>query len=384
MNDFKYKGAFMLQVLEKTLHVFDYSGEKVELRETTNDLDEYIRKLVAYINENDTIRSYKKRSDNTEVISSVKKIYEAYKIEDDNKKDIMIENFNINAQRLLRKEQDTQGLIEKLGIQIKKGSLIQVLLYDDTVGEYLFLLAKVQHIDFLDDIKFIIHSGFSIESNKLWKSCLLRLSTEGDSFDIKDAKVFLDNRAKYWSDDFLELEPMSKDDENTNKVFRGIEHVLRTSIKDRSASDYTLLRNCVIGYMKNTILFDYDNMMETVFNNYPPEKLEEDFYKNTILLKLKELPEKKKFDKQFEIVQSMIKAKIRKVYDVNVGIELKIKDHIDNINDIISSEIDERTGHRYIKIKTNNDETFESFQLLFHTLREYVHRFRRENQFPVL
>lgn len=351
----------MLNVLEKTLHVFDYNSERVEMRATTDEFDKYIRGLVGYINENDTVRLYKKKSNNTEVIVSVKNIYEEYTGNNKNKKDIMLQNFNANAERLLYKELDVQETISRLGIQVKKGSLIQVLLYDDDVDEYLFLLAKVEHRDFFDDISFLIHSGFSIENNKLWKSCLLRLSTEEEKFDIKDARIYLDNRAQYWSEDFLELEPMSKDDENTNKVFRGIENVLKSNIKSISPNDYTILRNYVIGYMKNNVLFDYDNMMDNVFNNYQPVKIEESLYKDILLPKLKELPKKKKFDKQFEIVQSIITARIRKVYDVNDGIELKIKEHIDNINDIINSEIDERTGQRYIRIKTNNDETFESF-----------------------
>lgn len=53
--------------------------------------------------------------------------------------------------------------------------MIQALLYDDERDKYTYLLAKVEHTDFVDDSDFSFKSGFSKDMKKLWKSCILRL-----------------------------------------------------------------------------------------------------------------------------------------------------------------------------------------------------------------
>ena len=72
------------------------------------------------------------------------------------------------------------------------------------------------------------------------------------------------------------------------------------------------------------------------------------------------MPAKHKFDKQFNVVSSVINARFRKVYDVCSGIQLKITDGIDDINDTIKAYRD-TDGNRYIKIKTDNDLTYQQF-----------------------
>lgn len=76
--------------------------------------------------------------------------------------------------------------------------------------------------------------------------------------------------------------------------------------------------------------------------------------------KLLELPEEKNFDRQFNVVNSVIKAKIKKIYDVCQGIQLKISEGIDDLDKTISAYRDDE-GNKYIKIKTDNDVTFKSF-----------------------
>ena len=53
---------------------------------------------------------------------------------------------------------------------------------------------------------------------------------------------------------------------------------------------------------------------------------------------------------------------MKKVYEVNNNIEIKIMDGIENLDEIINSCQDPQTGERFIRIKTNNDETYNSFK----------------------
>ena len=89
---------------------------------------------------------------------------------------------------------------------------------------------------------------------------------------------------------------------------------------------------------------------------YQPLKVRDPEFVET----LKELPEKHNFDRQFNITASKIKAKIKKVYKVYRGVELRITDALENIDETIQSERD-KDGNRYIKIKTNDEMVYNTF-----------------------
>lgn len=76
--------------------------------------------------------------------------------------------------------------------------------------------------------------------------------------------------------------------------------------------------------------------------------------------KLLELPDVRKFDRQFTPVPSVIKARIKREYDVYQGIKLQITDEIDKIEEVIYSERDEH-GTQYLKIRTTDNVTFKRF-----------------------
>lgn len=55
--------------------------------------------------------------------------------------------------------------------------------------------------------------------------------------------------------------------------------------------------------------------------------------------KILQLPEKKGFDRQFNSAPKTINARIRKTYEVNDGIQLKITDAIENLNETIVGDL---------------------------------------------
>ena len=154
----------------------------------------------------------------------------------------------------------------------------------------------------------------------------------------------------------------NEDDINTNNAFRAIEGVLTRNLRKIYPRDYTTLRNSVICYFRSKDMFNFDDMYETIFYNYSPVDIEKDVYKSNVIDKINKIKINDKFDNQFKINQKLIKARIQKVYEVNNNVQIKIMDGIDDIDDIINSYKDPRTNEKYIRIKTNNDETYNSFK----------------------
>lgn len=351
-----------IQVLDRKLHILDNTSDEVEAKEITTQFDKFIRDIIELININNNVRLYTTR-DNTQVVNSIIEIVKT-NMENGDYLEGYDKKFNTNAERLIREEKKAQQKIERLKKSIKKGSLIQAVIYDVEEKQYEFLIAKIENKMFFDDITLDAHSGIDGENNKLWKSCLFKFEINEDKdIEITEAKVFSDNGAKYWWDNFLELNQMSDDEKNTKKAFDNIDKVLATNIKPISPSDYFTLRNSLVGHFRSREFFDYEEMMNEVFNEYEPELLNKEVYKG-IVEKVKQLPTQKKFDSQFTIVKKVITAKVKKVYNINTGIQLNVVDFIANLKNTIKSY--EEDGQKYLKIKikdsdTNNQELYNYF-----------------------
>lgn len=341
-----------MEIILQSIRIIDYENNDVYSRETPELFSEYIRQLISFINSNTAIREYKTRSLNTEVISCVQDI-----VKNQIDIDTVIATMDTIAKRLLLKEIDVQRTIERMNKNVQKGSLIQALLYDLENDSYTYLLAKVEHTDFVDDSDFSFKSGFSKDIKKLWKSCLIKI----DDLAALEfyAKIYTNTSANYWYDDFLELDEVVSDEVNTNKAFRAIESALNRNIKNISPRDHIVLRNTIIAYFKSNNHIDYDTMIQTTLGNYRPVELEQKKM-DSFIDKVKELPDKHNFERQFNSVPSVINARIRKVYDVCQGVQLRITDAIDGFDDVISSYRDVE-GNRFVRIKTDNEITFRRF-----------------------
>lgn len=340
-------------IVNKSIRIIDYENNRLLTRETPTSFDEYVSELILHINTNTSVREYKTRSRLTEVIGSILNIFA-----NNADSDIVLSRTNVIANRLLNKEIDTQGKIGRLETNVQKGSLIQALLYNDEENTYAYLLAKVEHSDFVDDSDFSFKTGFSKDKKTIWKSCLFDLADpESEEFH---AKIYSNTGAKFWSDDFLELDEMISDETNTLKAFKAIDATLNQNLRGIVTPDHTIIRNTIIAYFKSNEHIDYPSMIETVLGQYDPVDLDARKIQS-IKEKMLELPEKKKFDQQFRSISKVINARIKKIYKVNEGIELKITDAVVDISNTILAYRDP-DGTQYIKIKTNNEDTFQRFK----------------------
>lgn len=173
------------------------------------------------------------------------------------------------------------------------------------------------------------------------------------------AKIYSNTAAKYWWHDFLELAPVTDDEHNTQAAFKAIDSTINRIIKDMAPFDHTVIRNAFVSHFKTSDHLDYDSMVHEVMDNYVPTDLPQE--KLTALRdRLLELPDERKFDRQFTPVSSAITARIKKVYNVYQGIKLQITDEIDHIEDVVSATR-ESDGTQYIKIKTTENATFLHF-----------------------
>ena len=328
-----------MEIVMQTIRIIDYENDEIYVRDVPEAFSNYVRQLITYINNNNSIRSYRTRSVNTEVISCVLDI-----VRNQIDEEFVIGKIDFIANRLLLKEREAQNVVSHMDTNVQKGSLIQALLHDDLQDKYMYLLAKVEHTDFVDDSDLSFKSGFSKDMKKLWKSCIFEIEDLGaTSFS---ANVYSNTVAKYWYDNFLELDEVVSDEVNTDKAFRALESTLNRNIKNIAPRDHVLLRNALITYFKSNDYMDYDVMIQTTLENYQPIELETEKMEK-VIQKIKELPEKHRFDRQFHSVPKVINARIRKVYDVCHGVQIKITDAIDDLSGTISAYRD-ADGNRYI------------------------------------
>lgn len=208
-----------MEIVFQTIRIIDYENNVVYVRDTPETFSDYVRTLITYINDNSSIREYHTRSANTEVISCILDI-----VKNQIDANFVTDKMDFIAKRLLLKEQEAQTSVAHMNTNVQKGSLIQALMYDEEMDEHIYLLAKVEHTDFVDDEDFSFKSGFSKDKTKLWKSCTFRI--DDPNATNFSAKVYSNNIAKYWYDNFLELDQVVSDEVNTDKAFRAIDSTL--------------------------------------------------------------------------------------------------------------------------------------------------------------
>lgn len=137
---------------------------------------------------------------------------------------------------------------------------------------------------------------------------------------------------------------------------------MNQNFKGTPSPDYTIIRNSFIGYFKNNRHIDYPTMVNDILENYQPVDTEFMARRKIMSIrdKLLEQPQKRHFDSQFSPVNSAINARIRRVYPIADGIDLKVNRNIDDLSATIQSV--EENGVKYIRVRTTNDDTYTKFK----------------------
>jgi hypothetical protein len=314
------------------------SCTRVQLQEKSDDLEKYILGIRDSITEERENRVFKIASETTQVFAAIKTILL-------DSKTIQIQS-EIIANRLLRIENETRNRYKQLP-DIQRGSLLVCIFPSEVVMN--ILLIKIEHSSFIDENDLTKHNGLPIKKEIL-KSCLFQFDEDDNIITIIAHDSHGDISA-YWWNNFLELEKVSSDEQNTAVAFDSIETVLIKNVKNNAPSDYSLLRNNLIGYFRTKTSFQLPELVEYVIGDYEPIN---DINLQSIKDKILNLPYKKKFDTAFTIMPGAINAKMRHSVKINEMVELRINSYIDDFRSIIHSEMG-TDGKKYIRIIANDD-----------------------------
>ena len=131
-----------LVIIFSQVHNINRDTHTVEERSIANeDLMEYVRLLMKDIIENKNYKHYKPIRETTEINVVVKKYIENEKVDDETKTNI--------AEKYLEAEVTAQELVKKLGVEIKRGYLVEALMKDEE--KYYYIISKSEIDSYLDD-----------------------------------------------------------------------------------------------------------------------------------------------------------------------------------------------------------------------------------------
>lgn len=329
-----------------SIYTIDRQQETVvkNIPDENSNFEEYFNRVLMQIASNQEVKNCLPKSQQTQVISSISKLIDLQDIEECDRL------FNEISNRLLEKELIVQEKISRLKQEVQVGSLMQALFYQEENEQYMYLIAKVGHINIINQKGLSEATGFQ-KDIKLYKSCVIYLNS---SKEVIGAQVHLDYAAKYWYDDFLELRELTSNETNTDAAFKAIDGYLNRGIKKVYPEDRASLRNSFLHYFRQNDTMNYDTMINDIFDNYDP--INQDFPTEKYKAKFLELPTTKGFERNFQIVPEIIKARIITSYSVYPGITMKVTDNRDVINSI------EENGKKYLRIEVTNETTFNEFK----------------------
>lgn len=344
-------------LLYKYVSLVDYEKSEIDRKEVSDDLNDYILKLYNVISESEKLQFFKIKDLSTQVVGIIIDVVE--KLIQGETQGIS-EKMDVISERLREKESLAQEKIDHLGVKVKKGSLIQSVFHDTEKGIYEYLISKTEHSQYMQEESYKLDEGFKVDENNLWKSCIITFEYQNNKINILEVRVYLDNSAKYWTQDFLELVELRNAEQNTQQLFRQVENVLKKDLYKKSIDDYHVLRNSLIEHIRSSDQIDYPKLIKEKFEKY---KYSDNFKKedkDRLVEKLYKLSENQKFDTQFEPVADALTARvIKESYEVTKDIELIIKDI--NSNDKIKIK-EEDMGKTYIMIETDNSKLIEKYR----------------------
>lgn len=301
----------------------------------------YIQNLLTYISERNPEREYKFKSGATEV----KTLSNAIIINHED-----AESSQAIANRLLDKEKDAQADLnrKKLKKDIQKGMLIVAFVRMTDYARKL-IISKVDYDEFISELTGEIVSGISTK-RKVYKALVCEIDNGNN---IISTLVFDTNTpvSAYWWKNFLELDVVTNDDENTQRAFDAIEKNILNPLKAKYKTDYFHIWNSTILYFRSSEEFSIEGYLSHI-GDYTPydETLNMDNFRQNV----RDLPTKAKnqFDSRFTIVKNKIKKRLKNTIKLTDQIDLQIKQDIPNPENTIRAVLGDDLVTKYVMIKS--------------------------------
>lgn len=338
------------RIVSNVFYKLDVDGNKLELvplPKASSDFDNYLSSLLAEISKKAQKRSYVFQRETTEFYLALVDYF---------KQTDLVKNSHSESlsKRLLAEEIKAIKKYGHLGAEgeghVKRGSFLQFLYREDS--KVFYLGVKVDHQDFLDETDFHKKAGLSL-AKKVYKACKVEFDSDGLPLQIE---IFDTNQkpAVYWWQEFLELNVLRDDSENTEKASNAVMTEI-DRLKKKHPIDHTILRNSVIASFKQKGTMNYEDFVNDVIANYEPE--DSKLKISNLVKKLKELPQKKGFDTQFTLDPSKVKFR-KSQFKLSREITLTIADNIEHLNEKVWSE-QTKDGKKLVVIES--EEGFKHF-----------------------
>lgn len=262
------------------------------------------------------------------------------------------------AQRLLRSEIDAQKSLGRF-TEIQKGILLMSFCDMETYsGDFKVLISKADYNEFIEESTGEIKNGLPTK-RRVFKAYVANVKLQENGYIIvKNSTYDLNaNCAKYWYHDFLELEPIINDEDDTKKAYEAIDKHLLGQLKKKYKEDYIHLRNTTIHYMRSEGEFDIDEFADKILGaGYTP--VNSKLNMEELIEQVRKFPNKYKFDKKFQKVPKVIKARIKDVISLGQDIELVLKGYIPNLEQMIRPHVCD--GKKYIMIQSEEGYKYAS------------------------
>ena len=194
-------------------------------------------------------------------------------------------------------------------------------------GDYKVIILKSDYDEFIAEHTGQQSTGLSVK-NQIFKTCQFNVKWHEQTYVIGQiaASDSTKRQAAYWLKDFLELEAIRQDKENTEKAYELIKKKILNPLKENHKPDYLILYNSTISYMRSEGMFDLDHYRDEIIGGYTP--YDDTLDVNTLKAKVDQLRASDKFDAQFSKVPTAITDKLKSVIKLTDELYLDIKHEI--------------------------------------------------------
>ncbi len=333
----------------------------------TENVREYIETITTELTNNSVTRQYcfdnqyQTAQNNTTFI--VTKINALCSIPNDDERRIEIAEELKNyietqpAQRLSSIEKEFNDTHVQLH-PIPKGVLIVAETIDDE-GNTKLILAKADYAEFMEERSGDKKLGLPTKK-KIYKAVSIEYTFNNDNHAYEFPSILVcdtSNRdAKYWWKSFLELRELRTDELNTTKAYKAIKDKVIAPIKREYKTDYINLYNFNLAYFSSNDNFDIDEYIRRIQDYIP---VDPNLNKESIINKLRDLPQKEKFDPTFQKQPGSINDRMRRqIVRLAENLDLSIKGQIENLQNVIRADVDNQ-GNKMVVIYS--DEGYEHF-----------------------
>ncbi len=314
--------------------------------ENATAVDDYLRDLLGFLEKETTVRKFI-FEDGREPEAKAKLCALPEPTEFDEAADIL-------AMRLYEKQKE----VAKGAITVQAGDLLTM--FYESAGKPFVLLAKLEHLSFLNRVTGKQDSGFPFKKNRLLKTCLAELSQEDGEWTVGEVSVYDSSSdfRQFWWREFLELTELTNNAKNSHRAHLAWKELLEKHVRPHSKADYNILRNDIGYFFRSPNPYVHKDVVKQILGAYKPENVELDMA--ALTAKAEKLPHQskaldKRFDEQFDIDPKACNIRLRPI-QLTPQIDLVLKAPVEHLRDVVKPAIQDGKKGVFVVSETGYQE----------------------------